>query len=379
MRRCLSLILFICVAASTAAATIYDRNGNPIPGTSNITPGPNVNCQFMTLPSAELGHMSLYNANFNHSALTNADFTYSDLTAANFYYATLTSADFTGATILNANFQQETGFTSQQLYSTASYQGCNLSGTNFSYDNLNAWSFYGQNCTGGSFAYSTLTGANFTGATVKNAYFTGTTSKGFTASQLYATASYSNNDLTGIKLDADVVSGWSFAGMNLTNASFSGSTITGANFTGATIGGANFNNVTGLTQAQFDATASYNTGNLLRLGPFGPGLDRGVLQFRHDRDDQPDRRDCGGRGFLLHRRQRFHKGPALFDRQLQQQEPGSDQAELRRRLGMGFHRPGSVQVLRVLLHARGHRIYFGQLAQFELLFQHSYECELRRR
>jgi uncharacterized protein YjbI with pentapeptide repeats len=39
--------------------------------------------------------------------------------------------------------------------------------------------------------------------------------------QLYSTASYQAHDLTGIRLFGDL-SGWNFAGQNLTNASFSG-------------------------------------------------------------------------------------------------------------------------------------------------------------
>ena len=46
--------------------------------------------------------------------------------------------------------------------------------------------------------------------------FTNTTSTGFTSAQLYSTAGYKAKDLTGIGLDSNNLSGWNFAGLNLT-------------------------------------------------------------------------------------------------------------------------------------------------------------------
>ena len=54
---------------------------------------------------------------------------------------------------------------------------------------------------------------------------------GFTASQLYSTASYASGDLTGIGLGGNDLTGWNFANQNLTNANLCGSTLTNANFT----------------------------------------------------------------------------------------------------------------------------------------------------
>ena len=55
---------------------------------------------------------------------------------------------------------------------------------------------------------------------------------GFTAAQLYSTASYQAYDLTGVRLDGNLA-GWNFAGQNLTNASFAYATLNDADFTGA--------------------------------------------------------------------------------------------------------------------------------------------------
>ena len=69
---------------------------------------------------------------------------------------------------------------------------------------------------------------------VRGADFAGTTDYGFTAAQLYATASYQAGDLSGIDLHYDDLTGWNFAGQNLTNADLSGH-LTSPNFTGAVV------------------------------------------------------------------------------------------------------------------------------------------------
>jgi uncharacterized protein YjbI with pentapeptide repeats len=60
-----------------------------------------------------------------------------------------------------------------------------------------------------NFDAATLTDADFTGADVRGARFSDTTSRGFTAAQLYLTASYQARDLTGIGLAGNDLSGWS--------------------------------------------------------------------------------------------------------------------------------------------------------------------------
>ena len=50
---------------------------------------------------------------------------------------------------------------------------------------------------------ATLTSADFSEAVVTGANFTLTASRGFTAEQLYATASYQNGKLTGIGLNGN--------------------------------------------------------------------------------------------------------------------------------------------------------------------------------
>src|SRR5687767_8482001 len=98
--------------------------------------------------------------------------------------------------------------------------GADLTGAGFLYGNLTIADFSQANLTNATFGVlnldnGTLTGATFTGALVRGAYFDQTTSYGFTAAQLYSTASYQNRDLPGISLAANNLSGWNFAGQDL--------------------------------------------------------------------------------------------------------------------------------------------------------------------
>jgi uncharacterized protein YjbI with pentapeptide repeats len=307
-------------------------NGQLIPGTQGITPGPSAQLDHRGLEFAALQQQNLTGANFEASNLTNAALNYSTLTNANLFgvnlngaglhAATLTNANLTGAVVTGASFPDTTsrGFTKEQLYSTASYQQKNLQVIGLEGNNLSGWDFSGQNLTGANLGQnltganlsdsnltdadlvrvnltganltranltnanlniSTLTSANLTGANLANldlrhnnftdanlteanltnaifaggldaanltnanltralvtgAQFNGPLN-GFTASQLYSTASYQAKDLRGIGLAGNDLTGWNFAGQNLTNAYFYYSTLTNANLTDADTRGA---------------------------------------------------------------------------------------------------------------------------------------------
>ena len=62
------------------------------------------------------------------------------------------------------------------------------------------------------FWQATLTAADLTDAEVRFASFRDTTSRGFTAAQLYSTASYKAKDLAGIRVGQNDLSGWYVAG-----------------------------------------------------------------------------------------------------------------------------------------------------------------------
>lgn len=149
--------------------------------------------------------------------LSGASFAGMNLENANLS-AVLDGADFSNAAIRGAQFATNT-FTAEQLYSTATYQSRDLTGIGLggTFVDRTGWNFVGQNLTNASFTYANLTDADFTNATVRETSFVETV---FTATQLYSTASYKTGDLRGIRLGDNNLSGWNFAGQNLTDASF---------------------------------------------------------------------------------------------------------------------------------------------------------------
>jgi uncharacterized protein YjbI with pentapeptide repeats len=244
----------------------------------------NANFNSSNLTSANLSFSTLSTANFSKANLTGADLDYTTLNGANFkdanlvnthfeHVTTFTGADFTNANITGATFWV-TNFAATQLYSTASYQSHDLTGVTLQSNNLNGWNFAGQNLTGVNFQAATLTGADYTNAIVTKANFTSTTSKGFTAAQLYSSASYQVHNLTEIRLDVNDVSGWNFADQNLTGASFYSATLAGTDLTNAIVTKAIFASTTpkGFTPSQLYATANYQSHDLTGIGLYSNDL-----------------------------------------------------------------------------------------------------------
>jgi uncharacterized protein YjbI with pentapeptide repeats len=239
------------------------------PDGTDVDAVPDAELSNLDLTKAWLYDKNLTDASFENATLTNAYLMYADLTRTNFTNATLTDADFTDATVTGVGFSDTTsrGFTAAQLYSTANYKNGDLSGIRLTMNDLTDWNFAGKNCTNAGFSYATLTNADFTNAIVTGASFNDTTSQGFTAAQLYSTASYKNGDLSGIKLMSNDLTGWNFAGQNLTGAIFSYSTLTNTDFTDAIVTEANFGNAPshGFTADQLYSTASYKNGDLRKI------------------------------------------------------------------------------------------------------------------
>jgi uncharacterized protein YjbI with pentapeptide repeats len=166
-------------------------------------------------------------------------------------------------------------------YVIVSYDSADLHGANLSQADL----------TNANLTYALLTNANLSGAEVRGATFSLTTfygcGSGLTPAQLYSTASYQADDLTGIKLEENNLAGVNLAGKNLTNARFfnakltganlshanltnvffSAATLTGANLTAAEVRGADFTNSRGdgITAAQLYSTASYLAHDLIGI------------------------------------------------------------------------------------------------------------------
>ena len=140
---------------------------------------------------------------FSRASLINAYFGGADLTGANLSHADLTNADFEGAILTGANFDQ-----------------ANFANVDFHLAVLTGANFVGQNLYSANFSNAVLADADFTNAKIQGAEFSAVTYDGFTAAQLYSTASYQFPRLEGIHLGGNDLSNWSFVGQNLTNADF---------------------------------------------------------------------------------------------------------------------------------------------------------------
>jgi uncharacterized protein YjbI with pentapeptide repeats len=248
---------------AAAQADIYRwDNGELIPGTEGITPGPGVN---LGSPIGEWSspQRNLRFADFSVALdLSQAVFSSSWLDNARFYNANLTDANLSGATLTDASLRW------------ATLTNADLSGTNL---------------TGASLGGSTLSSANFAGAVVAGVHF-GTFHGGpvsilgseITLPQLYSTASYQQKNLQGIGLEGSDLTGGDFAGQNLTNATFFAATLTDADFTDAEVRGTHFGRSwyfggTGITLAQVYSTASYGQWNLGGIGLDGNDLSAGRI------------------------------------------------------------------------------------------------------
>ena len=225
-----------------------------------------VSFQSTTLIDVDFTGADLSLATFTYSALSKANLSGSDLRGAFFLDSTLSGADFTGANIAGVTMHGATdkGFTRAQFESTVNYATGQLTGIWLDENDLTGWDFAGKNLAGSSFGSSKLTGADFTGAVIAGVSFSDTTSRGFTREQFESTANYATGQLSGIRLGENDLAGWSFAGKDLSGADFWAATLTDADFTDAIIAGAGFYQATsaGFTQAQFESTASFATGQL---------------------------------------------------------------------------------------------------------------------
>jgi uncharacterized protein YjbI with pentapeptide repeats len=182
----------------------------------------------------------LHDVELNGINMAGWDFSGHNLAGASLVLATLKDAKLTGADVTGTDFALTTsmGLTKEQFYSTANYKSRQLQDISLRGNDVSNWDFRGHNLTGASFSNATLENTDLTNAVIANATFENTTSSGFTKDQLYATASYKNRDLRGIRLQANSLRNWDLSEQNLTNADFFLSTLRNVNFSDSNLAGA---------------------------------------------------------------------------------------------------------------------------------------------
>jgi len=98
--------------------------------------------------------------------------------------------------------------------------GANLTNATLTSATLTNADLSSSNLTSARLPSAKLSGATLAGADVRKADFSSLTAYGFTAAQLYSTASYQAHDLNGMKLWDNDMTGWNFAGFNHQMSSF---------------------------------------------------------------------------------------------------------------------------------------------------------------
>jgi hypothetical protein len=108
--------------------------------------------------------------------------------------------------------------------------GADLTGTTLRRADLTNASLVGSTLTGANFGHADLTNADFSGASIAGANFEHVL--GFTAAQLYSTASYESHDLHGVTFTNSKLTDLNLTDQNLAGTRF-GSELTGADLRGA--------------------------------------------------------------------------------------------------------------------------------------------------
>lgn len=228
----------------------------------------NIQGDDMVARGADFSRTNLEIARLVNADLRNALFVGANLKHAYMSDANLTGANFSGANILEADLSGTTdeGFTSEQLYQTASYQQGVLTGVSLSQNNLSGWNFAEQRLDGSAFNSSTLTGASFLNAVIPNADFSGSN---LAPAQLYETKSYKDKQLDGVQLEGMNIEGWNFSDQSLVRSRLTPTQMSGAIFdraklTEVSIGAGQFSlqsdvsfRGANLTRSRFDTNARW--------------------------------------------------------------------------------------------------------------------------
>ncbi len=211
-------------------------NGEVIPGSEGIEPGPAAqlaqwNTTERNLQYADFENGNLADSQFAFSWLQNATFNNADVRNSSFRRAQLQDADFTNALIDGAAFN-EPALTAEQFYSTASYQNANLNGISYS-GNMAGWDLSSQSLHDAAFTTANATGAMFTGSDLSGAVLLSANLNG---------ADFGGAMLNGASISRSDLMGANFQSANLSTAELDGATFGGTSFQSANLSLAIFDN-----------------------------------------------------------------------------------------------------------------------------------------
>jgi uncharacterized protein YjbI with pentapeptide repeats len=246
----LSLILVLMPIAASADIHQWmtDVHGNIIdsgkscPDGAGVSavPGADLSIRDLTqayMPDADLTYANLSSAILYYANLTNATLNNANLNGTRFLETNFSGANLTGCSITNFTSFSECNITSNQLYSTASYNERDLFGIDLSGNNLSGWNFNVQNLTYANFSWTNVTSATFYNTNLNNAELWG--------------ANLTNAILTKVDLKNAYLP---YA--NLTNASLINANLTFAEFFGTSLTGANLNGTDLRNARHFDSTGA---------------------------------------------------------------------------------------------------------------------------
>ena len=168
---------------------------------------------------------SLASVDYHDGTVNGYNFTDSSYDSDDFSYSNFSGVSAVGTTFSSLKVKRN--------YANSDFSSANLKEAIFSYADLANVDFSSANLYDAYFISAVLDGADFSGADVSKADFTNTTSNGFTAKQLYSTATYKQGNMQYMSFQSNVMTAWNFSGKDLTRADFSVASVVNADFRNA--------------------------------------------------------------------------------------------------------------------------------------------------
>ncbi|QDU70408.1 pentapeptide repeat-containing protein [Mucisphaera calidilacus] len=203
------------------------------PGGAGATAEPRADLTARDLTMAWLRDANLNKADISHANLTNADLVRANLTSVLFIDTRLADADLSHANL------DDTAFHASDL-SNARLTHVDLSNRSMSEVDLTGADLTGSNLSNLRLSEVNLFGANLTDTIITGIEITAATPRGFTAEQLYSTASYRNKNLSNVSFSRSTMTDWDLSGQNLQGSHFYEVTLIAANLSHANLRNSNY-------------------------------------------------------------------------------------------------------------------------------------------